>query len=309
MQLTIHSTGHVYEIDENLPPLGVGTYSEVYRARRILPPPLPSEPRVVAKFTDLKHEGNYQTWLSETAIFERLQALPPHPHLVQCFGKAAWNGFGILILERFVGVPLEKHIETHGALSETDAVHVLKQIVSALKFLHAQHIVFNDLKIENIGYDAVTRRIKLFDFGLSGHLSHRDIIVEDTRGTPLTMSPEKLFIHLHNPFQSEMWSLGQIIYHICAGQFMFWSCNNIRDLKNEMKRCRSEAGVKTFLVATRNLSENIRSVIQNLCTYDPKLRWTVDQTETWFFRTYPEEQKKKLTIHLLEKEGPFPMSS
>jgi serine/threonine protein kinase len=289
MELTLPITGHVYAIDDDQCALGEGTYSRVYPARRISSSSSSSEPERVAKFTPLRTTSFYHTWIAENAVFDVLDKLPPHPHIIQRVGKTTCDGYGILILEKFAGITLDDYINIHGSLSEADSVHVLKQIVSALKFLHANKIVFNDLKLENIGYDHQTRRVKLFDFGLSRITRNHHDIVDDSKGTPMTMSPEKFHVTYHNPYWSELWSLGQVAYHMGVGSFMFWSCHTMDDLKDEMIRCRDGDAVKASVRSTHKLSRSaLGRMILALCAYDPKMRWTAEQTETWLFRTYPD---------------------
>jgi serine/threonine protein kinase len=75
----------------------------------------------------------------------------------------------ILVLELVQGGELFEHLVEHGQYTESDAARHIRDVTSAVMFLHAQGIVHRDLKPENIlltskGADA---RVKIADFGLA----------------------------------------------------------------------------------------------------------------------------------------------
>ena len=72
-----------------------------------------------------------------------------------------------LVMELVTGGELFDRIVAKGSYSEKDAAQCLKELCSALKYLHEKKIVHRDLKPENLLYDspAEDAKIKVADFG------------------------------------------------------------------------------------------------------------------------------------------------
>ena len=52
-------------------------------------------------------------------------------------------------------------------LNHKDSSKVMKQLFSALVYIHSKNIVHRDIKPENILFDKTTGSIKLIDFGIA----------------------------------------------------------------------------------------------------------------------------------------------
>jgi len=86
--------------------------------------------------------------------------------------------------------------------------------VLAVKHCHDRKILHRDIKAANIllNTDGST---KLADFGISRVLSRTKSLANSGVGTPLYFSPELTLGHAYN-FKSDIWSLGVLLYELCA---------------------------------------------------------------------------------------------
>lgn len=75
-------------------------------------------------------------------------------------------------------------------------------------------ILHRDIKPDNVFLDGDTC-VKLGDFGLAKMLDQENILANTYVGTPFYMSPEVLMDQPYTP-QSDVWSLGCVIYELCA---------------------------------------------------------------------------------------------
>ena len=89
----------------------------------------------------------------------------------------------------------------------------MKQILSGLKYLHAKKIVHRDLKGANIFLSADKRVIQVGDLNVS-KIAKNNLLYTQT-GTPYYASPEVWRDEPYD-FRSDMWSLGCLIYEMCA---------------------------------------------------------------------------------------------
>lgn len=95
---------------------------------------------------------------------------------------------------------------------------VLYQLAQALHLLHSPSskvtILHRDIKPANVFLD-LNGNVKLGDFGLSRILNENENFAETLVGTPYYMSPELIKGNKYNR-KSDIWSLGCLIYELCA---------------------------------------------------------------------------------------------
>ena len=85
-----------------------------------------------------------------------------------------------------------------------------RQIISAIEYLHSLGIAHRDLKPENILINT-NKNIKLLDFGL-GKIFNKGELLKTQCGSPYYASPEMIKGKKYNGINSDIWSLGIILY-------------------------------------------------------------------------------------------------
>lgn len=95
-------------------------------------------------------------------------------------------------------------------LTETQAHHIIKQILSGVKYIHSRDIVHRDLKPVNILISS-KNAVKIADFGLSAHHHFKHANDNSKCGTLLYMAPEQALNKYYNK-SVDMWSCGVILY-------------------------------------------------------------------------------------------------
>lgn len=102
---------------------------------------------------------------------------------------------------------------------EEDVLIWFVQMVFGLQYIHKKNILHRDLKTQNI-FVTSQNLIKIGDFGISKSLSHTLDLATTAIGTPHYLSPE---ICRRKPYnhKSDMWSLGCVLYEMCALELAF----------------------------------------------------------------------------------------
>lgn len=100
--------------------------------------------------------------------------------------------------------------------SEDEILDWFAQIALALKFVHDRKILHRDLKAANI-FITKDGKIKLGDFGIARVLSNTISQAQTLVGTPYYLSPEIIESKPYS-FKSDIWSLGIVLYEMCALQ-------------------------------------------------------------------------------------------
>jgi serine/threonine-protein kinase len=194
--------------------LGSGGMAQVYLAEQT------SLKRTVAikvMRTDFGGDDNCEQRFEHEA---RAAAGLNHPNIVQVFAIGQCDEIHYIAQEYVQGLNLRQYLQKRKPPTAHIAVHLMKQVCSALHVAHKAGIVHRDIKPENI---MVTRRMtaKVTDFGLAQltlggervNLTQRGV----TMGTPMYMSPEQVN-GANVDLRSDLYSLGVTFFHVLAGE-------------------------------------------------------------------------------------------
>lgn len=120
-----------------------------------------------------------------------------------------------LVMEYISGQTLQQKLKT-GPLEVQEVVRIGCQIASGLEAAHAIGLIHRDIKPANIMLE--NERVKLTDFGLARATDDASLTQSgEIRGTPLYMSPEQAQGDTIDK-RSDLFSLGSVLYEMCAGQ-------------------------------------------------------------------------------------------
>jgi len=156
------------------------------------------------KLPRVGHEASCKSVAHEARILSQLE----HPNIVRVLdtGHLA-DGQPYLMLEYVSGLELDAWLDGCGTMSLKRCVGVLRQVASAIDYLHAQGIVHGDIKPANIIIDPRAHDfVKLLDFGIASR-ENRDVR-RGVMGTPAYMAPEQA--------RGESWGPASDVYGVAA---------------------------------------------------------------------------------------------
>uniref|UniRef100_A0A8C1FLQ9 Serine/threonine-protein kinase PLK n=1 Tax=Cyprinus carpio carpio TaxID=630221 RepID=A0A8C1FLQ9_CYPCA len=183
-------------------------------------------------------------------------------------------------------------------LTDPEVRYYLKQIISALKYLHNKGILHRDLKLGNFFVNE-NMDLRLGDFGLAAKLETVEQRKKTICGTPNYLAPEVLNRQGHGT-ESDVWSLGCVMYTLLCGNPPFETL----DLK-ETYKCIKEVRYSLPQSLTPSAQKLISAVLQK----DPSDRLTLDQilAHEYFTKSFtPEKLPPSSCVMVPELNPPSP---
>lgn len=146
-----------------------------------------------------------------------------HPNIIKFYDifHDEASSYTFIIQEYSSGGELYHSLQKKFRYNQNDLSIIVYQLINGVEYLHKKNIVHRDLKLENIllkSNDSVL--IKIIDFGLALNTSSNNTINEIC-GSLQYASPEMLSGNYFNPKQSEIWSIGILIFILVCGYCPF----------------------------------------------------------------------------------------
>ena len=144
----------------------------------------------------------------EISILKKLN----HENIVKFFGFFETLNQLLIKMEYVKYGTLSKWMKNNKKISEQEASIILKQIFSAIEYLHGKQICHRDIKPENImlSKENDLNSIKIVDFGLSAS-NFDKLINHDYCGTYIYMAPEQIEKKLYF-ISVDIWSIGILMF-------------------------------------------------------------------------------------------------
>ncbi len=265
--------------------LGKGSFGEVHLTR------ITGDSKLYAtKVYDRERIENTEAFkylTNEINIMHNLN----HPNIVKFIQVKKTKKHYYIVMEYCNGGELEKALEKYQLkygkpFSEEIVQHLMRQIISAFKYMHANQIMHRDIKLENIlvnfesekdknDLNMLKATVKIIDFGFACKIG-KNALTYTTIGNPMNMSPlilKKLTSHgkirqLGYDMKADIWSLGAICYQMLIGKAAF-DADDIDELVEKI-----EKGI--YKVPT-NLSKEVVSFLNGMLQYEPQARLTAEQ--------------------------------
>jgi len=236
-----------------------------------------------------------------------------HPNIVGIHDVGVQDDFCYITMEYIEGPTLEKFCDKDSLLPFGKVVDITLSVCSALSYSHKQGVIHRDIKPANIMIDK-EEITKITDFGVAQ-------MTENTAetglfGTPSYMSPEQLKDEQLG-FQSDIFSLGCVLYELLIGKLAFHGDNNFSimykitndepepltnirtDLPEILVKITNKALAKDLTVRYQTCLEfayDLKVALRGLSgtVQDEKVKDVVDYVHNLaFFQEFTEEQVKE----------------
>ncbi|EFQ99428.1 AGC/PKA protein kinase [Nannizzia gypsea CBS 118893] len=177
----------------------------------------------VVKLKQVEHTND------ERAMLERVK----HPFLVTLWGTFQDAKNLYMVMDFAEGGELFSLLRKSQRFPNPVAKFYAAEVTLALEYLHSKHIVYRDLKPENLLLDK-NGHLKITDFGFAKEV--RDI-TWTLCGTPDYLAPEVVSSKGYNK-SVDWWSLGILIFEMLCGFTPFWDSGSPMKIYENILKCR-----------------------------------------------------------------------
>ncbi|XP_054546219.1 calcium/calmodulin-dependent protein kinase type 1G isoform X7 [Talpa occidentalis] len=259
--------------------LGSGAFSEVFLVKQ----------RVTGKLFALKCIKKSPAFRdssleNEIAVLKRIK----HENIVTLEDIYESATHYYLVMQLVSGGELFDRILERGVYTEKDASLVIRQVLSAVKYLHENGIVHRDLKPENLLYltPEENSKIMITDFGLSK--MEQSGVMSTACGTPGYVAPEVL---AQKPYSKavDCWSIGVITYILLCGYPPFYE-----DSESKLFEKIKEGSYEFESPFWDDISESAKDFICHLLEKNPEERYTCEKALQHPWRPSAERQGTKV---------------
>jgi tRNA A-37 threonylcarbamoyl transferase component Bud32 len=195
----------------------------------------------------------------------RAAALVAHPNVVVVYDVVEDDGRPWIVMEFVPGRTLAEDLD-EGRLPVRDAARVTRQLIDALRSVHAADVVHRDVKPGNVLLSRDGRAV-LTDFGIATLVGATTITATGTTiGTLEYMAPERAQGLRPGP-PSDLWAVGATLYEMLEGRSPF-------------RRNGEFATLQAVLDATYDPPRHagpLAPLIAGLLTADPDARMSADE--------------------------------
>ena len=243
--------------------IGSGKFGRVFASRY-------NDKEVVYKV--MKHGIWVRMFINELNILRTLQG---HSGIIRLYGYIISSSKMMIVMEHAKGVTLQDLLSC-GSITYRNMLFICHQVASVMTHIHSKHIIYCDMKPNNIMIDPETYAIQLIDFGLSMQLDPSNTVVwGEPCGTIGYTAPEVMFYGRFS-VACDVYSFGVLLYVLHTG--------NLPDrpgrMKKRMKKTKFDYHVFVlFCQCTQELPKHRASFLrfyQTICKLEKKYDWYKD---------------------------------
>ena len=294
--------------------LGKGTFGEVYLTKKKNSDFLFATKRMSKDFVE---DPKYMKYFNnEISILKRLY----HKNIVKLEALKKTINHYYVIMEYCNGGTLTECLEKyknlyHRPFTEEIVQHIMRQVVSAVNYMHDLKIIHRDLKLDNIlvkfeneedknNLNLLKAEVKIIDFGFAAYKDQSGLL-KTAIGSPMNMDPlilqkfnsgGKLNKELGYDEKADIWSLGTLCYQMLIGNSAFDAYN--------MKELVSKVEEGTYKVPS-DLSKETVSFLNAMLQYDPNRRLSANELNKHAFLIKNISDFTRINTNLIPKKKIF----
>ena len=190
-----------------------------------------------------------------------------HPNIVTIFDFGEEDDVPFLAMEFIEGDSLDQLLKKLGRLDVERSLSIMKQVLSALGFVHGIGVVHRDIKPSNIIVQP-DDHVKVADFSIARVDSSDLTIVGDVLGTPAYMAPEQL-AGAPIDHRIDLFAAGVVLFEMLTGAKPFRG-KSITEVMAHMR----DRGPEDISVHTPEAPSALQEVFRKALAFEPEDRFS-----------------------------------
>jgi eukaryotic-like serine/threonine-protein kinase len=193
--------------------IGEGGMGKVYKAAH----PTLNRNIIIKQLTVSRNKVAIQRFLREASLMLDFR----HENIVPVYDHFKERSSYYIVMEFVDGMSLEDLIK-RSPLPPIEAILIFREICRGLKYAHDHGVIHRDIKPDNV-LISNTGEVKLADFGIASSDESEDNLTKTgtAMGTPAYMSPEQIEDAKNADCQSDIYSMGVMLYQMVTGKRPF----------------------------------------------------------------------------------------
>ena len=283
--------------------LGKGAFGEVFLTSKAGHSQLYATKKIPKSMADAPKTKKY--FHNEISLLSKIK----HKHIMKLIEVKQSKDNYYLVCELCNGGSLNELLDKYRKMyrrpfTEEIVQYLMRQIVDAIKYLHGDHIIHRDLKLDNIlmnyeneqdkeNMNILGAQVKIIDFGFATVLNPKQNLAFSTLGSPINMDPGILKKFTGNDTKGydesvDIWTLGTLCYEMLIGKPTF-EASTMKELQYKI-----EKGEYTL---PTTLSKEAVSFLNAMLQYDPKCRLNAEELSRHHFLTRDIKDFTKININ------------
>jgi len=259
-----------------------------------------------ATLSDDQQQAVEQRFLREAKICASVR----HPNLVSVTDFGTSGGVPYIVMDFIDGEDVQQIIDGHGAIDSVSALKITRDVAGAMGALHERGIIHRDLKPANIMVERESGRVLLTDLGIAKDTESGANLTQGILGTPAYMAPEQMTDTSKTTPESDIYSLGVVMFAMLAGKDPFTGENPFAVLQQAREKLfayGSMAGVAKQR-DKMELDPQLFSLLHDMTSYDRnkrccKTREVIQRISTILNEVAPESPEGHQGITMAAPSG------
>lgn len=250
--------------------IGKGSFSKVYKGTNVLT----KMSVAIKKINKSKLDDNLHDRLNTEIKFMKQYS---HKNIINLYDvlHSKNNNYIFIIMEYCSDNDLHNFMKNN-KMGEESIKYYMKQLKDGLQYLMQNQILHRDIKPKNILLTNNCTILKIADFGFAKKIVNKISLIDTLCGSPLYMAPEIINDKKYT-IQSDLWSVGIILYEMIYEKHPYGKPLNILDLMN-----RINSRIIDFHDA--DISNNCMELTKSLLKLDvdERISWNQFFNHNWF---------------------------